>query len=96
MSKEREMAGRWLENHVHRSMWQIMAAADARYATHADTITEKSGPAALEELTRLQGEVMGIQEMVDLCLRAWLLDHEAGGMDVSLIWPEIEKLCPAN
>lgn len=96
-SPEREMAAKWLENHVHRSMWQIMTAADAMVAELQDKINPDDPSAEdLEKLDRLQGKAEGIQEMVDLCLRAWLLDRQAGGMDVSLIWPEIENLCPAN
>lgn len=96
-SPEREMAAKWLENHVHRSMWQIMTAADAMVAELQDKINPDDPSAEdLEKLDRLQGKVQGMQEMVDLCIRGWLLDRQAGGMDVSLIWPEIENLCPAN
>lgn len=96
-SPEREMAAKWLENHVHRSMWQIMTATDAMVAELQDKINPDDPSAEdLEKLDRLQGKVQGMQEMVDLCIRGWLLDRQASGMDVSLIWPEIENLCPAN
>lgn len=96
-SAEREVAAKWLENHIHRSMWQIMTATDAMVAELQDKINPDDPSAEdLEKLDRLQGKVQGMQEMVDLCIRGWLLDRQASGMDVSLIWPEIENLCPAN